>query len=128
MTVTVDSALIEQIARAIAERFRPRRIVLFGSRARGDHHPDSDIDLFVEMESALRPPERASAISAAFGLHPWAMDVIVYTPQEVDRFRNVIGTLLYTIEREGRLLYECPADQLPRLVGQGGERSAERRE
>lgn len=119
MSVTVDSALIEQIARTIAERLRPRRIVLFGSRARGDHHPDSDIDLFVEMESALRPPERASAIRAAFGLYPWAMDLVVYTPQEVARLRDVFGTLLYTIEREGKVLYERPADQLPRLVAEG---------
>ena len=40
---------IEEIARKIVEAFRPRRIVMFGSRARGDSRPDSDLDLMVEM-------------------------------------------------------------------------------
>ena len=108
MTVSIDAALIEQITRTIVERFQPERIVLFGSRARGDYRPDSDLDLFVELETPLSPPERAIAISRAFGLHPWAMDVLVYTPEEVERLRDVVGTLLYTIEREGEVLYERP--------------------
>lgn len=108
MTVTIDTELIEQIVRTIVERFAPRRIVLFGSRARGDHRPDSDLDLFIEMESSLRPPERAVDIRSAFGLHPWSMDLLVYTPQEVERLRDVFGTLLFTIEREGKVLYERP--------------------
>ena len=82
--------------------------MLFGSRARGDHQPDSDVDLFVEMETPLSPPERATAIRMAFGLHPWPMDLIVYTPEEVGRLRDVVGTLLYTIERQGEVLYERP--------------------
>ena len=106
MAVTIDTELIEQIVRTIVERFEPKRIVLFGSRARGDHRPDSDLDLFIEMESSLRPPERAVAIGAVFGLHPWSMDLVVYTPQEVDRLRGRIGSLLSTIEREGKVLYE----------------------
>lgn len=119
MTVTIDAALIEQITRTIVERFQPERIVLFGSRARGDHQPDSDLDLFVELVTPLSPPERATAIRAAFGLHRWPMDLIVYTPEEVARLRDVVGTLLYTIERAGKVLYERPRDELSRhAVGQ----------
>lgn len=119
MTATIDAGLIEQITRTIVERFEPKRIVLFGSRARGDHQPDSDIDLFVEMDSPLRPPERAVAIRSLFGLHPWAMDLVVYTPQEVAQHQDVFGTLLYTIEREGKVLYERTEDELPGLAAQG---------
>jgi predicted nucleotidyltransferase len=105
---TIDTDLIEHVTRTIVERFQPRRIVLFGSYARGEAGPDSDLDLLVEMETTARPPERATAIRAAFGLHPWPMDLLVYTPEEVQRLRQQSGTLVAIIEREGRVLYERP--------------------
>ena len=63
-----DTKLLDEITRTILERFRPRRIILFASHARGEGKADSDLDLFVEMETQARPPERAVEISAAFGL------------------------------------------------------------
>ncbi|NLG35608.1 MAG: nucleotidyltransferase domain-containing protein, partial [Lentisphaerae bacterium] len=47
--IGLEPGLIAGITDKIVRRFHPVRIVLFGSRARGDAHPDSDIDLFVEM-------------------------------------------------------------------------------
>ena len=102
----IEKPPIEYIVRTIAERFHPERIILFGSYARGDAGPDSDVDIFVEMESALKPPERAVEIDRTFGLRQWAMDVLVYTPEEVRRLRPVNGTLLQVIEKEGKVLYE----------------------
>ena len=96
----------DALARVIAAHLRPRRIVLFGSRARGDARDGADTDLFVEMETDARPPERAAAVSALFGLRPWPLDVVVYTPDEVARLRAVPGSLVATVEREGRTLYE----------------------
>lgn len=102
-----NEKLVAHVARIIVERFHPKRIILFGSQARHEAGPDSDLDLFVEMETSRRPPERAIEISTAFGLRSWPMDVIVYTPQEVERLRQSKSTLLSVIEREGRVLYEC---------------------
>jgi predicted nucleotidyltransferase len=102
----VDSQLLFDICRTLVERCNPRRIVLFGSRARRDARADSDIDLFVEMETDRSPPERAVEVSALFGLHPWSLDVVVYTPAEVARLRGVSGTLLAEVESEGEVLYE----------------------
>lgn len=104
---TIDQKLLEKVTNTIVERFHPRRIILFGSRARGEARPDSDVDLFVEMESTRRPPERTIEVSSVFGLRPWPLDVVVYTPDEVKRLRRVRGTLLSVIEREGTVLYEC---------------------
>ncbi|MFW5858287.1 MAG: nucleotidyltransferase domain-containing protein, partial [Planctomycetota bacterium] len=73
----VSAALADDVARRIVEHFHPRRIVLFGSLARGDTREWSDIDLFVEMESDEHPVERAMAINRLFGLRDWPMDVIV---------------------------------------------------
>jgi len=102
------AALLEQVTRTIVERFHPKRIVLFGSHARGDTGLDSDLDVFIEMQTSRRPPERAIEVSAAFGLRPWPLDVVVYTPEEVQRLRGVSGTLLSVIEKEGKVLYEQP--------------------
>ena len=104
----INENTIASVTRTIVERFHPRRVVLFGSHARGDADQDSDLDLFIEMETSRRPPERAIEIASVFGLHPWPMDIIVYTPEEVRRLRAMHGTLLEEIEREGRVLYEQP--------------------
>ena len=101
-----QTALLEQVTRTIVERFHPKRIVLFGSHARGHAGSDSDLDVFIEMQTSRRPPERAIEVSAAFGLRPWPLDVVVYTPAEVHRLRGVSGTLLSVIEKEGKVLYE----------------------
>lgn len=101
-----QAALLEHVTKTIVERFRPRRIMVFGSHARGEAGPDSDLDLFIEMDTPRRPPERAIEISKAFGLRPWPMDIVVYTPEEVRRLRRINGTLLSVIEREGKVLYE----------------------
>ncbi|MDH5429733.1 MAG: nucleotidyltransferase domain-containing protein [Nitrospirota bacterium] len=103
-----QATLLEQVTRTIVERFHPKRIVLFGSHARGDAGSDSDLDVFIEMQTSRRPPERAIEVSAAFGLRPWPLDVVVYTPEEVQRLRGVSGTLLSVIEKEGKVLYEQP--------------------
>jgi len=97
---------LELIVEKIAAAFKPRRIVMFGSRARGEASSGSDLDLFVEVESDKPPPRRATEILKLFGPRKWAMDVVVYTPEEVERLRNVVGTLVYAIEREGKVLYE----------------------
>ena len=99
---------IQEIVRRIAEAFQPRRIVMFGSRARGDASPDSDLDLMVEMETQDPPPQRVRAIDALFGLRRWAMDLIVYTPQEVEEQRRYRNSLVREIESEGKVLYEQP--------------------
>lgn len=103
-----QAALLDHVTQTIVERFHPKRIVVFGSHARGDAGPDSDLDLFIEMETTRRPPDRAIEVSEVFGLRSWPMDIVVYTPEEVCRLRQVNGTLLSVIEKEGKLLYERP--------------------
>jgi predicted nucleotidyltransferase len=104
-----DAPPIEEIAQRIAEAFHPWRIVLFGSRARGDSRPDSDVDLMIEMDTTASPIDRAIAVRTLFGLRTWSLDVVVYTPQEVERLRHVNGTLASVIDAEGRVVYERAA-------------------
>jgi predicted nucleotidyltransferase len=103
-----QTALLDHVTKTIVDRFHPNRIVVFGSHARGEAGPDSDLDLFIEMETLRRPPDRAIEVSEVFGLRPWPMDIVVYTPEEVRRLRDVKGSLLSMIEKEGKVLYERP--------------------
>lgn len=97
---------IDEIVRQIVDAFHPRRVVMFGSRAIGTARADSDLDLMVEMDTADSPAERIRAIDALFGLRRWAMDLVVYTPQEVAEQRQYRNSLIRAIESHGKVLYE----------------------
>jgi uncharacterized protein len=105
----IEDELIAFITRTIVEHCNPRRIVLFGSHARGDAGADSDLDIFVEMETPLGYYDRAIAIDALFDIRDWPMDIIVYTPEEVEQWTGQVGMMLYIIEQEGQVLYERDA-------------------
>ncbi|MDP6124687.1 MAG: nucleotidyltransferase domain-containing protein [Candidatus Latescibacteria bacterium] len=64
----VTPELIDFVVEMIVENFQPDRIVLFGSHARSECTPDSDVDLFVEMETDKPPTLRSIEISDLFGL------------------------------------------------------------
>jgi HEPN domain-containing protein/predicted nucleotidyltransferase len=103
-----EDQLLERITRTIVENLRPRRIVLFGSRARGSAARDSDYDIMVEMETNLPDGEREDAVYDLFPDHEWSMDVLVYTPEDVQRWKDDVGVVMYDIVREGRVLYCRP--------------------
>ena len=104
----LDTELIKEIVRRIVEAAHPQKIVLFGSRARGDHRPDSDIDLLIIKESELPRPKRAIPIYSALSKLRLEVDtnVLVYTPAEAQDWTEVRGALVTTALREGQVLYE----------------------
>jgi predicted nucleotidyltransferase len=107
----IDAELIDEVVQTIVQALRPKRIVLFGSHARGDAGPDSDLDLMIEMKTDLPFLERSLVVDRLFRGRLWALDAVVYTPAEVQRDVERAGTLLSMIEREARTLYE----QQPRV-------------
>lgn len=99
-------ASIAQMARVIADRFDPERIILFGSHGRGTGGPDSDIDLLIVM--AVRGSKRQKAVEIGVALHDIRLpkDIIVTTPEEFAWRQHVVGTIERPAAREGRVLYE----------------------
>ncbi len=97
---------IDEMARRIASRFGPERIVLFGSHARGDGGPDSDADLLV----VVRPEGPRRKFATEMDLALWGIDlpadVIMVTPDELERDRDRPWTVTHVALREGRVLYE----------------------
>jgi predicted nucleotidyltransferase len=104
---TIHDEVIEHITRTIVERFHPRRIILFGSRARGEGQPDSDYDVLVEMSTDLPFHERLSRVYEAFGLRQVLMDVLVFTPEEMAEERRRVFSVAKIAEREGTVLYDA---------------------
>lgn len=107
LTVPVlTTELLNEIVERILRAGSPRRVVLFGSRARGDARPDSDLDLLIIEDSNLPRYRRAPPyLRALVGMFP-AKDVVVWTPAEVEAWRNVPNAFITTALREGRTLYE----------------------
>jgi predicted nucleotidyltransferase len=90
----------------LIEAYRPERIYLFGSHARGDAGPDSDYDLLVVVSDDA-PPERRRSRLAYQALHGTgaAADVLVTTRSYFEARRHLKASLPGTVVREGRLLH-----------------------
>ncbi len=93
------------IKRRIVRRFHPDRIVLFGSQARGDARPDSDADLLVVIPGVEHRRRTAAKIHATLEGIPLGKDVIVATPEDVERLADLAGTIIQPALREGRTIY-----------------------
>ncbi len=116
-----DAELMEEIVRRIVQTVDPDRVILFGSRARGDIRPDSDIDLLVIAASSEPRYRRAVPLYGALSDMLVPMDIVVYTPQEVEEWSQVPQAFITTAIREGKVLYENPGRSRAGLAEKGGE-------
>ncbi len=112
------------IVERIVTHFDPEKVILFGSRARGDAQHDSDFDLLVVMSFAGSAREVRVAIRRLLADLPFAKDVFVTTPEDFAWRQHVIGTLEYPAAQEGKVLYARPSKSFsggPRVGSEGGE-------
>ena len=92
--------------RQLIDGLCPERIYVFGSQARGDANPDSDLDLLVVVPESDLPGHRLDqAAYRAVGWHRVPLDILVMTNHDFERRLSVVASLPATVEREGRLLY-----------------------
>ena len=111
MTPITDN-LIGQMVQAIVDEVDPEQVILFGSRGRGDERQDSDVDLVVVEAEPFGPKrsrhkEMVRLYHAVAGF-PVAADVLVYSREDVDYWRDSINHVLARALREGKVLYERP--------------------
>ena len=108
----VDDMLLRQIVAAIVRAADPEQVILFGSRARGDAEADSDVDLVVIEAEPFGPGRDRYAESVrllrALTDIEIAADILVYSRDEVEYWRDSLNNVLARALREGKLVYERP--------------------
>lgn len=102
----VSWGTVLQVVESIVAKFRPRKIVVFGSYARGDASPDSDLDILVITECDEPTYQRAAAIRLEIHPSPCPIDILVYTPEEIERYEGVTNHIVTEALREGIVAYE----------------------
>jgi len=105
----VAQQILDQVTQRLVEQFAPARIILFGSQARGTADDRSDVDLLVVCQVAGRKRELMVAMDRALGGLGIARDVIVLTPEEYERDRNIPGTVARPASLDGKVLYDSAA-------------------
>jgi predicted nucleotidyltransferase len=99
--------LLDEIVQHVVRVVQPRRILLFGSAARGRLGPDSDLDLLVIVREPVH--RRAVAQEIYRNLHGILLpvDVVVVTERDVEQYGDKVGTILRPALREGQVIYEA---------------------
>ena len=112
--VEVDN--IVELAERIVQQFHPERIILFGSYAYGRPTADSDVDLLVILPFEGHPARKAAEIRTSIRA-PFPMDLLLRTPQQVQRRVEQGDFFMREIMEKGKVLYEAPDQGVGRQGG-----------
>jgi predicted nucleotidyltransferase len=101
----MEPEALREVVRRIVDAVHPLRIVLFGSAARGEMGPDSDLDILVVVPEGVHRRHTAEHLHTRFLGIPLAVDVVVATPADLEKHRDRVGSVYRAAQREGRELY-----------------------
>lgn len=97
--------VLDEVVRRIVEIAQPDRIILFGSAARGEMGPDSDLDLLVVKSGVAHRGRLEQKLYINFLGLLVPIEVIVLTPHDLERYRNSGGMIIGEALREGVEIY-----------------------
>jgi len=105
MTSQTTDQAIQAMVERLVDHFDPDQIILFGSQARGTATPGSDVDLLVIMP--VIGSKREKRVEMRVALHDITVpkDILLATPEEVLRDKDLVGTIIRPALLEGRVLY-----------------------
>lgn len=102
-----DKKILADIIQRVVEAARPEKIILFGSAARGQMGPNSDVDLLVIKGGKFNRCRLTTAIYRHLRGKGAPVDVVLVTPEEVERYGDSPYLVLYPALREGKVVYEA---------------------
>ena len=100
-----DAKIIDQLVRGIVEAVEPLKIILFGSAVRGVVGPDSDIDVLVVMPEGTHRRRTAQFLYRQIRGLGVPFDILVATPDDLEKHKNHIGLIYRTVLQEGKEVY-----------------------
>ena len=100
-----NSKQLKEIVRRIVEVAHPLRIILFGSAARGEMTKNSDIDLMVVMPDGTHRRHAAQHLYHNMKGVSIVVDIVVATPEDLERHKDTIGYIYRTVLKEGKDIY-----------------------
>lgn len=103
---TVAPNVLAEVIRRIVEVAQPEQIILFGSAARGDMNRHSDVDLLIVKEGAHRRHLTGRIYENLYGVGA-AVDVVVVTPADVERYKDSHALIIKPALQEGKVVYEA---------------------
>jgi predicted nucleotidyltransferase len=101
----IPQAAIDDVVRQIAEKFKPNKIILFGSYAYGKPTPLSDVDLLIVMDSPLKESDLSKTIRRSIAYH-FGLDLVVKTSKSLASRIEMGDFFLMEILKKGKVLYE----------------------
>ena len=104
---TLSQETLDDIIRRVAEVAEPERIILFGSAARGEMNRHSDVDLLVVKDGSDLRGLTARIYRRLYGVGA-AVDIVMVTPQDIERYRDSHALVIKPALREGTVMYESP--------------------
>ncbi len=112
----ITKPLIRRMVKRIVEEFDPEQVILFGSQARGDAGPDSDVDLLVVMDVEGNKFEKCVEIRGALGEFLVPKDILITTPDDFAWRKDIVGTIEWPASREGKVMYMRVSEALLTVV------------
>lgn len=97
--------IVKQAIKRILEVVQPKKIILFGSAARGKIHTNSDIDLLIVIPSGMHRRNTAQKIYRNLIGLGYAADIVVVTEDDIEQFKDNLGMIIQPALKEGKLLY-----------------------
>ena len=104
-TRKLDQQVLDEIIRRVVDVARPQKIILFGSAVRGELNPNSDVDLLIIREGGHSFGLVAEIYDRLYGVGE-AVDAIVVSPEDVERYRDSHALVIKPALNEGTLVYE----------------------
>ena len=101
----LDSKTSNNLVSRITKAVRPLKIILFGSAARAELRPDSDIDVLVVMPNGVHRRRTAQDIYSNLIGFDYSVDVVVATESDLDKYGNNFSLVYYPALREGKVIY-----------------------
>lgn len=96
---------LNAIVRKIVDSVNPIKIILFGSASRGDESQGSDYDILVIMPEGTHRRNTSKLLYKKVAESGIPVDIIVATPNDIEKHKNNIGLIYRSILAEGKELY-----------------------